>query len=217
MRPPPSPRPSKSASATNDVPSEAVETLPAGPARLATDGRLITGQVINADTTAGFVAFVPDDPDAVPPKEGQKVRLDVGTDNHWAATSEVVDVDGPHWFLSLPQSLKKVHRRAASRQPANGDWEFIATIEDDSVEAEVHDISADGIGLLSSPDVPLGSAGRRMAGRLQRVDGQGFPVEVEIRNVRRHLHSPDWKVIGCTLHMDASDRQSLSKMLAEDA
>jgi hypothetical protein len=212
--------PSSRPAAATDVPSEAAATLPVGPARLAIEGRLIPGRVLNPDTQVGFVAFVPDDRELSAPDEGQEVRLDVGTTDHWAASSVVVDVDGPHWFLSLPKGLAPIHRRTASRQPANGDWEFIADEADeagDPVDAEVHDISADGLGLLVSPSAPMGSSGRRLAGRLQHIDGLGFPVEVEIRNVRRHAHSPDWKVLGCALHLAGGDREKLAMMLAEDA
>lgn len=202
---------------TSDIPSEAAGMLPAGPARIALGGRIVEGSVLSADTDAGFVSFTPNDLDAVPPEEGESVRLSFGADQQFRALSEVVDVDGAHWFLTLPTDLGASRQRRAARQPANGDWQFVTDADDLDYESEVHDISPEGIGLLLSPEAPIGSAGRRLHGALVRVDGSRIEVVAEVRNMRRHAHSPDWKVVGCALHLTTDARERLTALLAEDA
>ena len=204
-------------SPASDVPSEATSTLPAGPARLAIGGRIVPGRVLSPNVEIGFVAFVPADPETAAPTEGDTVRLSFGQGGRFSARSEVVDADGGHWFLTLPTHLGASAARRSARQPANGDWQFITDDEDFSFESEVHDISPDGIGLLLGPDEPIGSAGRRIQGRLERSDGPSVAVVAEVRNMRRHAHSPDWKVVGCALHIAASDRGRLAGLIADDA
>jgi len=207
-----SPRPSN----RPDVPSEAAGMLPAGPARIALGGRVVSGSVLSADTVAGFVSFTPNDPDAEPPEQGAAVRLSFGKDGQFRSLSEIVDTDGAHWFLTLPRNLGASRQRSTTRQPANGDWQLITDADDLDYESEVHDISAEGIGLLLPPDAPLGSAGRRLHGALVRVDGSRLDVIVEVRNMRRHAHNPDWKVVGCALHLEPDARERLTALLAED-
>ena len=208
---------SSSSSPGSDVPSEAAGMLPSGPARLAFNGMIVEGSVLSADTAAGFVSFTPSDPDMAPPEEGESVRLSFGTDDQFRALSEVVDADGAHWFLTLPTNLGAARQRRSTRQPANGDWQFVPDGEGLDYESEVHDISPDGIGLLLAPEAPLGSAGRRIHGQLVRIDGTTIAVVAEVRNMRRHAHSPDWKVVGCALHLDAATREQLAMLIAEDA
>jgi hypothetical protein len=211
----PSPvRARKSASA--EIPSEAANTLPEGPARVAFGGRIVPGRVLSPETEVGFVAFVPDDPEIAAPEEGEMVRLAFGPGARWSAKSEVMDAEGAHWFLTLPKGLGTA-KRAATRQPANGDWEFFADEDVMDFDAEVHDISVEGVGLLLAPGQPLGSAGRTIPGRLVRCDGKAFRVTAEIRNIRRHAHSPDWKVVGCAITLGAAERDALAEVLAEDA
>ena len=162
---------SSSSSPGSDVPSEAAGMLPSGPARLAFNGMIVEGSVLSADTAAGFVSFTPSDPDMAPPEEGESVRLSFGTDDQFRALSEVVDADGAHWFLTLPTNLGAARQRRSTRQPANGDWQFVPDGEGLDYESEVHDISPDGIGLLLAPEAPLGSAGRRIHGQLGRSSG----------------------------------------------
>mgnify|MGYP006419974239 CR=1 FL=1 len=200
-----------------DVPSEATSTLPAGPARMAIGGRIVPGRVLAPNVEIGFVAFVPANPDTAAPAEGENVRLSFGKGGQFSARSEVVDADGGHWFLTLPTDLGPAAARRATRQPANGDWQFVTDDEDFTFESEVHDISPEGIGLLLAPHEPIGSAGRRIQGRLVRIDGPSIPVMAEVRNMRRHAHSPDWKVVGCALHLAATDRGSLAELIAQDA
>lgn len=200
-----------------DVPSEAASTLPAGPARLAIGGRIVPGRVLSPNVEVGFVAFVPANPDADAPAEGDTVRLSFGQGGRFSAKSEVVDADGGHWFLTLPANLGPAALRKSARQPANGDWQFVTDDEAFAYESEVHDISPDGIGLLLAPEEPIGSAGRRIEGELVRIDGARIPVVAEVRNMRRHAHSPEWKVVGCALHIAATSRETLAALIAEDA
>jgi hypothetical protein len=209
--------PTTRSTSTADVPSEAASTLPAGPARLAIGGRIVPGEVRAPNVEIGFAAFVPADPDTPAPAEGEVVRLSFGKGGRFSAKSEVVEAEGGHWFLTLPRDLGPTHLRKAKRQPANGDWQFVTDDENFAYESEVHDISPEGIGLLLSPDAPLGSAGRKIRGQLIRVDGPAIDVVAEVRNMRRHAHSPDWKVVGCALHIDAAAQRTLAELIAEDA
>lgn len=199
-----------------EVPSEATNTLPAGIARMAIGGRIVPGRVLSPNVEIGFVAFVPANPETTPPAEGESVRLSIGPGGRFSARSEVVDADGGHWFLTLPTNLGPAKARKAARQPANGDWQFVSDDDDFAFESEVHDISADGIGLLLAPDEPIGSSGRHIAGHLVRIDGPSIAVVAEVRNMRRHAHSPDWKVVGCALHIAPGDRHNLAQLIAED-
>ena len=200
-----------------DVPPEAAGMLPAGPARIALGGRIVEGAVLSADTDAGFEYFTPADPHAAPPEEGEAVRLSFGKDGQFRAISEVVEVDEAHWFLTLPTNLGASRQRRAARQPANGDWQFVTDAADLDYESEVHDTSPEGIELLLSPETPIGSAGRRLHGALVRVDGACLDVVVEVRNMRRHAYSPDWKVVGRALHLTTNAHERLIALLAEDA
>jgi len=200
-----------------DVPSEATSTLPPGPARMAIGGRIVPGRVLSPNVEIGFAVFVPTNPDTAAPAEGDAVRLSFGKGGRFSARSEIVEAEGGHWFLTLPTNLGPAAARRATRQPANGDWQFLTDDEDFTFESEVHDISPDGIGLLLAPHEPIGSAGRRIQGRLVRIDGPTIAVVAEVRNMRRHAHSPDWKVVGCALHLAATDRSALAAFIAEDA
>ena len=202
---------------TGDVPSEAISSMPSGPALMAIGGRLVPGELRSANLEIGFADFVPTDPDTPAPTAGEAVRLSFGEGTRFSAASEIVEAEGGHWFLTLPTNLAPATARRATRQPANGDWQFVTDSPDSTFESEVHDISPDGIGLLLAPDEPIGSAGRMLHGRLIRIDGPSIPVVAEVRNMRRHAHSPDWKVVGCALRLKDAERAALATLIAEDA
>lgn len=190
-----------------------------GAATVAIDGRLVRGTATSVDPGLGLFTFLVEEESVdlvTVPDEGATVRIRWDGAARFDAEAEVVEVDEPErWVLSMPVGLDDTRRRQADRVEGDGVWSFVVD-DDDNIEVDVFDLSADGVGLVFESGCGVAGAGCSLSGTLVGSGLGQWAVTLETTHVRRHPDDERSWIVGCRMdHINDIQRQQLAQALRE--
>lgn len=180
---------------------------------VALGGRLVLGTLHAGDAGASAIRFSPDGYTATmeQPRAGASVRMRAVDSDIFTSHAKVLEVsaDGD-WMLSTPLPLADRRYRRTPRVDGAGRFHLVTRT---GLDWEMHDVSADGVGVLVPADTLDDLGELRLRGRLS---GCGGDWEVDARSINRRPapDAPGHCVMGFTLdHADETSRARLLQLI----